>query len=153
MISAMSNFDSEKERRRLVEYYAGLLDGELEKIAEDSGSLTDLARETLDAELSRRNLTKRESVSPPPDAAAATEEVEFQKLVAIRTFGDFPNALLAKGILESASIYCDLADINMVRIAWFVPGLGTGIKLMVMPEDAEVASQLLDAPHVELSPE
>jgi len=50
----MAKTDPEQERRRLNEFYSGQLDGELEKVATQAYELTELAREALRAELTRR---------------------------------------------------------------------------------------------------
>jgi len=52
----MADHDVEKERRRLAELYAGMAEGELEKLAAEAGSLSDAAREVLERELARRKL-------------------------------------------------------------------------------------------------
>ncbi|MGA8150656.1 MAG: hypothetical protein WB952_06880 [Terriglobales bacterium] len=57
-----------------------------------------------------------------------------------------PEALLAKGSLESAGIESLLGDDNMVRMDWFISNLLGGIKLQVQPEDAEAADEILKQP-------
>lgn len=53
----MAKPESDKERQRLAFLYAGMSEGELEKLAKDEGTLTALARAALKSELSRRGLT------------------------------------------------------------------------------------------------
>lgn len=126
----------------LEDLYSKMTDPELERIAADPSSLTDLARGILNAELLRRHLQPLEMNSERiPDL-----EVEFQHLVPLRKFRDLPEALLAKGSLESAGIECHLADDNMVRMDWFISNLLGGVKLLVKPEDAEAAAEMLDQP-------
>jgi hypothetical protein len=134
------NHDSENERRRLADQYAGMADGELESLAQDSGSLTDEARQALHAELNRREITTG------GEPAAVTEEKGWEDLVIVREFRDLPEALLAKGSLESAGIECFLGDDNMVRMDWFLSNLVGGIKLSVRPQDADAAVELLGQP-------
>jgi hypothetical protein len=55
----MALIDPEQEGQRLSEFYAGQLDGQLEKVAEQAYDLTDLAREALRAELTKRGLQAR----------------------------------------------------------------------------------------------
>ena len=43
---------------------------------------------------------------------------EDVKLVAVRRFGDLPEALLAKGLLDSENIKCFLSDENTVGMNW-----------------------------------
>ena len=73
-------------------------------------------------------------------------ELEFLEMVTIRQFRDLPEALLAKGKLDSAGIKCVLVDQNMVRMDWFISNLLGGIKLQVRKDDAEEAIALLAEP-------
>jgi putative signal transducing protein len=136
---AMTNTDPEQEKQRLAALYSGLTDDELEKIDDDPATLTDAAQEALRSEMSRRGLADPVQQEP-------TEEMEFQKLVILRQFRDLPEALLAKGALESAGIESFLADDNMVRMDWFISNLIGGIKIKVKPEDLEAAQEILDQP-------
>jgi hypothetical protein len=121
-----------------------MMDGELLRLAESPEQLTDPAREALEDELDRRNLdTAYEEPDPPQD------EIEIRNLETIRQFRDLPEALLAKGSLESAGIECFLADENLVRLDWFISNFIGGIKLRVKPQDAENARKLLDEPILE----
>lgn len=137
--------DPEQERQRLTELYSGMTPEELENVAGDAASLTDVARETLETELSRRGLAI--SVDSLP---AAGKIIEERDLVSIRRFRDLPEALLAKGSLESSGIECFLTDDNMVRMDWFISNLLGGVKLLVNREDAEAAIAVLDEPMPEL---
>jgi hypothetical protein len=67
-------------------------------------------------------------------------------LVTIRRFTGLPEALLAKGSLESAGIECFLADDNYVRMDWFISNAIGGVKLRVKPEDVDAANEILDQP-------
>ena len=104
----MTQIDSEKEHQRLVARYAAMEDGELEKVALDFLSLTEVAKSVLHSEMSRRDLT------PPAEIAAnhANEiaESEARKPVMIRRYRDLPEASIAKSVLESAGVDCILAD-------------------------------------------
>jgi hypothetical protein len=166
----MANIDPEQERQRLASFYAGQLDGELEKVAGEAYELSDLAREVLKSELDSRGLSvefaehapvpakKAPEPGDPPeeDAAEANStqkelpmldgEAGDEELVTIRKFRDLPEALLAKGSLESSGIECTLADDNMVRMDWFYSNAIGGIKLLVSAEDADSAEQILSQP-------
>ncbi|MGA9979330.1 MAG: hypothetical protein WBQ08_11955 [Candidatus Sulfotelmatobacter sp.] len=182
----MAWIDPEQERRRLIDFYSGQMDGELEKVAGQAYELTDLAREALRTELVRRglsaelaqtapDLTKADVTKPdvtkpdvtkpdvtknvalengfpggapmPPRSEVAFDgEGELRELVTIRTFRDLPEALLAKGSLESAGIEALLADDNIIRLDWFWSNLMGGIKLQVDQQDAEAANGILDQP-------
>jgi hypothetical protein len=128
------------ERRRLARTYAQMMDGELLKLAQHPAALTGAAWETLEDELDRRHLEDLITDPPPQDESA------MRDLVLIRQFRDLPEALLAKGSLESVGIECFLADENLVRLDWFISNLIGGIKLRVHAGDAANASQLLDEP-------
>lgn len=162
----MAMIDPEQERRRLAEFYSGQMDGELEKVATQAYELTELARQALKAELGRRGLqTKLIETAPvvfkkpvpvmpgdpPPPAppappSAPDGELELRKMVAIRQFRDLPEALLAKGSLESAGIDAVLTDDNVVRMDWLWSNLMGGVKLLVGVEDAAEADEVLAQP-------
>jgi hypothetical protein len=162
----MAMIDPQQERRRLAEFYSGQMDGELEKVAEQAYELTELAREALKAELGRRGLQTKlietppvvfkkqvavmpgDPPPPPPPAPHSTPdgELELRKMVAIRQFRDLPEALLAKGSLESAGIDAVLTDDNVVRMDWFWSNLMGGVKLLVGAEDAAEADEVLAQP-------
>ena len=118
-------------------------DGELLKLAFKPEALTETAWEALEDELDRRHL------EVPAQASEAREQLDWRKLVTIRQFRDLPEALLAKGSLESAGIQCFLRDDNLVRLDWFISNFVGGVKLCVNPEDAETARQLLEEPILE----
>ncbi|HEV2964458.1 MAG TPA: hypothetical protein VG649_21705 [Candidatus Angelobacter sp.] len=147
----MTNQDSEKERQRLVQLYSGMADGELVKIAQDSASLTDVARHTLEEEIRRRGSNfdlgdNAEADIEMTDSPVTMDIVESREVVTLRKFRDMHQALLAKGSLDSAGIECWLADDNMVRLDWFISNLLGGVKLQVKQEDAEVANEVLNQP-------
>lgn len=137
----MPTLDPTEERRRLAQFYAAMSDGELENLAEDADSLTELAREALEDELDRRELEATPAIAPSP-----REEFAARELVAVRKFRDLPEALLAKGALESSGIECFLADANLVRLDWFISNLIGGVKLLVDREHADAASNVLNQP-------
>lgn len=143
--ATMSFFDSdstrEQEKQRLSGVYAGMAEGELQKVADDAHSLSEVARQALREEIARRGYDIILRAGAP-----GTDEVEFRELVTIRKFRDLPEALLAKGSLESAGIESFLGDDNMVRMDWFISNLLGGIKLKVKPEDVDVANEILEQP-------
>ncbi len=138
-----SNLEDIVERRRLAASYAAKTDGELLHLAGDPESLTETAWETLEDELERRHL------DVPSEPVQGRQELELRNLVPVRRFRDLPEALLAKGSLESAGIECVLRDENIIRLDWFISNFIGGIKLCVRPEDAEKARALLDEPMLE----
>jgi hypothetical protein len=71
---------------------------------------------------------------------------EADELIVIRRFRDLPDALLAKGSLDSAGIDSTLADDNTIRMDWLWSNLLGGIKLLVDKKDIEAATEILDQP-------
>src|SRR5882672_9344643 len=133
-----SYLDDQRERRRLAANYGGMTDGELLRLARNAESLTELAWDALVDEMDRRHLE-----SPHDAAPEVRQELEMRQLVTIRQFRDLPEALLAKGSLESVGIECFLADENLVRLDWFISNFIGGIKLNVRAADAEDARKIL----------
>lgn len=136
----MGQIDERRERKRLAELYAGMEKGELEEIAGDAGSLTQVAREALRSEMLGRGM---EAPSLSAGAAETSVKREGPSPVMIARFGGVLEALLAKSMLDSAGIESFLGDENLVRLDWFYSNLVGGIKLMVREEDAETARTLL----------
>jgi len=114
-----------------------MADGELEKLAGDAGSLSDVACEVLRAEVSKRKLEITLQEAP-------AEEEERPKIVILRTFMNVQEALFAKSVLDSAGIESFLADENLVRLDWFLSNAVGGVKLWVKEEDAKAAEAILD---------
>jgi hypothetical protein len=133
--------DPENEQREFAARYAAMDDGELLKLALEPWALSDAAWDALEDELERRNLDVPEPETPPQISA-----LEKRNLVMLRRFRDIPEALLAKGRLESFGIDAVLADENMVRMDWFLSNLLGGVKLLVDAEDFTEASRLLNEP-------
>ncbi len=112
-------------------------ESQLEKLADEAWSLTEMAREALKTELSRRKLgiTLRDS---------APEEEEASKIVILRQYTSAPEALVAKSALDSTGIESFLRDENTIRMDWFWSNALGGVKLCVREEDAEAAAALLE---------
>jgi Putative prokaryotic signal transducing protein len=129
--------NNETERERLARIYAEMGEEELRQLAADEKSLTEVARETLEAELTSRGIGKLQPL--------AKESRQYSgPLVMVKRFRDLPEAFVARSILDSAEIDSFLADENLVRIDWFYSNLIGGAKLMVRPEDFQEATALLD---------
>jgi len=134
--------DPEQERLRLKETYARFTDAQLESVAKKRAELTELAAEVLEHELARRGL----KVEQRSEALPEIYDPAFKELVSVRKFRDLPEALLAKGSLESAGIECRLFDDNMIRMDWFWSNLIGGVRLQVDPEDVDAANTILNQP-------
>jgi hypothetical protein len=134
----------EQERLRIAGVYSAMSDEELGQIAESGDELSAAAQEAFQAEVARRGL--KMEIAPP----RGKDVFEFNDTVTLRKFRDLPEALLAKGSLESAGIQAYLVDDNMIRMDWFISNLLGGIKLKVRVEDAEAASEILNQPIPEM---
>lgn len=134
----------EPERLRIAGVYSAMSDEELGQIAESGDELSVTAQEAFRAEVARRGLAV--AIAPP----RGEDVFEFNETVTLRQFRDLPDALLAKGSLESAGIQAYLVDDNMIRMDWFISNLLGGIKLKVRPEDAEAANEILNQPIPEM---
>src|SRR5260370_36026199 len=130
----------EDERGRIASVYSAMSDEELGQIADSGDELSTAAQEAFQAEVARRGL--KMEMAPP----RGKDVFEFNETVTLRQFRDLPDALLAKGSLESAGRQAYLVDDNMIRMDWFISNLLGGIKLKVRVEDACVASQILNQP-------
>src|SRR5215470_5496205 len=111
-----------------------MTDGELHRLAEHSDLLTEAAFEALEDEFDRRQLNW-----PEDESFYREKEPNLRELVTIRQFRDLPEALLAKGRLESLNIECFLRDDNLVRLDWLISNFIGGVKLCVRPEDVDKA--------------
>ena len=130
----------EQERQRFAGVYSGMSDAELERVAASGYELSEVARQALEAEISRRGIDVAIATSPGLDV------YELNQTVTVGKFRDLPQALLAKGGLESAGIEAYLVDDNMIRMDWFYSNLLGGIKLNVRPDDVEAAQEILNQP-------
>ena len=130
----------EQERARIAGVYSAMSDEELGQIAQSGDELSAPAQEALLAEAAKRGL--KIEIAPP----RGEDVYEFNETVTLRRFLDLPEALLAKGSLESVGIQAYLVDDNMVRLNWFISNILGGIKLQVRAEDAEAANEILNQP-------
>jgi len=120
--------DPEKERARLADVYANMPLEQLQEIASDPMSLTEIAQNEIQAELRRRGVV---------DTVSEETSVEqSDRLVVLCRYRDLHEALMAQGTLESAGIESFLADENMVRMHWMWSNALGGVRLFVWQEDA-----------------
>lgn len=124
-----------------ADHYRDMSDGELLRLAAQPWTMSDSAWDALEDELDSRGLDL-----PEPETAPSISVPDKRNLVLLRRFRDIPEALLAKGKLESAGVECFLGDENMVRLDWFYSNLVGGVKLMVDAEQFAEASRLLNEP-------
>jgi hypothetical protein len=135
----MTTDDFENEQADFAQHYSAMSDAELLTLALQPWALEDAARDALEDELESRNLEVPEPQLPP-----AISSLEKRNLVMLRRFRDIPEALLAKGRLESFGIDCFLGDENMVRMDWFLSNLLGGVKLLVDAENFTEAAKILN---------
>lgn len=135
----MSDFNY--DRKEFAARYREMTDGELLKLAAQSADLSDPAWEALEDELDRRNLEL-----PEPESLTTIGTPAKRNLLILQRFRDLPEAMLAKGKLESEGVESYLADDNTVRMDWFWSNLLGGVKLLVSPDDAEAATRILAEP-------
>jgi rubredoxin len=131
------------ERNQFATHYAAMGDEELLKIARRSWELSDPAWEALEEELDERGLDVPE---PEPEAVSGSTVLETRSLIMLRRFRDIPEAMLAKGKLDSVGIDSILADHNTVRMDWLLSNMLGGVKLLVDPHDFAQASEILNEP-------
>jgi hypothetical protein len=67
-----------------------------------------------------------------------------RELVTIESFRELSQAMLAKGMLNSAGIECFLMDDNTGRMLGFISNVIGGIRMKVNKADAEAATALLE---------
>src|SRR4029079_9752857 len=107
---------------------------ELLKIAGKSWELSDAAWDALEDELDRRGLEP-----PVPEEVPRIRSLGKRELVLLRRFRDLPEALLAKGRLESSGVPCFMADDNMVPLDWILSNPPRGVEAFVAPADLSAA--------------
>ena len=129
------------EQEQFASHYTQMSDGELLEIALQPWALSDAAWDALEDELDRRGLDL-----PEPEGLPGITVPEKRNLVRVRRFRDLPEALLAKGSIESAGIESFLADDNMVRMDWFISNLLGGVKLLVDASDFSEVVRILNEP-------
>src|ERR1035441_10284156 len=99
---------TEQERLRIAGVYSTMSDEELGQIADSGDELSVAAQEAFQAEVAKRGL--KMAIAPP----RGEDVFEFNETVTVRQFRDLPDALLAKGSLESAAIQAYMVDVEGV---------------------------------------
>lgn len=151
--------DPSLEHLRLREEYSRMMDGELEGLAVDAVDLTDQARQALREEMALRGLSANTSsqmsrnnslISTETVAASNTPaepwEPRSDELYVVRTFAIVSDALIAKGMLESAGIDSFMADETVLGGNPFLSAALGGVRLFVNGDDLKQAAKLLDEP-------
>jgi hypothetical protein len=135
----MPQIDHERERERLAAIYADKSELELAGLAQDQHALTEDALHALEAELSKRGIPFERQA---PAIADQSDRPDV-RLIALRRFSFLPEALVAKGVLDSAGVRCFLTDENTVRMDWLWSNALVGVRLWVREDDLPEAATLL----------
>jgi hypothetical protein len=69
-------------------------------------------------------------------------------LIVVRAFSHAHEAQLACSALQAAGIDATLADAHIVTANWLYSNLVGGVKVLVPPEDADAAREILNSPAV-----
>jgi hypothetical protein len=93
--------------------YGAMTDRELLKLAAQPWAISESAWDVLEDELDHRGLD-----IPQPESPPNSEFPDKRNLVVLRRFRDLPEAMLAKGKLDSEGLESFLADDNTVRMDW-----------------------------------
>lgn len=136
--------DPSREHLRLREEYSRMMDGELERIALDEVDLTDEARHALREEMSVRGLCA--NAGPQVGSNAEAREAQSDGLSVLRRFATVSEALVAKGLLESAGIASRIADEYVLGANPFLSDALGGVRLFVNGNDFNEAAKLMDEP-------
>lgn len=136
----MPGIDWGRKRERLGAVYTAMSDGELQEVADDADSLTDVARAALRAEMQQRGMEV-----PPETRAPDYVEAPMPKPVIIRRYRDLPVAVVERSVLDSAGIEGFLADDVMIRLDWLISNALGGIKMWVRGNEAREVRELLAA--------
>jgi hypothetical protein len=123
-----------------ADLYRPMSEYELQALAADWHSLTDEAQAALAAEFATRGLT----LTQPP--LEEDEAPEYRDLVTLRRYRDLSEAIVARGAIESAGIFCFLKDENTIRLDWQISNMIGGIRLQVAAADVEAAEAVLAQP-------
>jgi hypothetical protein len=136
----VGQIDPERERQRLAKLYSGMNDGELERVGDDPGALTEWARESLRSEMARRGRHWQET--PPKPKIELPEKGDI--LVLLRVYGDTSKAVRDKNLLEGAGIAAHFFDEKTAQLAGLTPGISPdGVRLLVRSCDFLKAEELL----------
>lgn len=130
----------EPSKSQLAASFAEMEDHVLLNAAARRMELTDLARETLAAEVQRRELEL-----PPIEETTDLPDEEYIEgvWVTIDRFRDLSAAIVARSALEAAGVRCFLRDENTVRLDWQVSNFIGGMRLQVLQQDEAAAVEVL----------
>jgi hypothetical protein len=154
----------EEEWSRLTDLYSRMSEGEIEKLANEAYELTDMARDVLRGEISRRGLRLQLLDQPAPPEIALPEErpenfdpAELD-LVGYGRVYDLADAQWTKNVLDQAGVPSYFGPDNLENVEELGPlfatdeaeaqrrGFEAGIELKIPSKHSRQASQALAAP-------
>jgi hypothetical protein len=125
--------DPLEEWRRLKEHYGRLRGEELQSLLEESSQLTDIAKETLRAEISSRGLRVQvKDTHPPVEDDFDTAGLD---LVMVKRLWDASEARRAKAFLNDLGIPCYFGPDNVESVDALPPDFEDGVDLKVYEAD------------------
>jgi len=142
----MDSLDPIEESRRLQERYARLSDDELQAVADEGYDLTDLGKQTLQAEILGRGLhiQLRSAPTPPaPDPATSDFDTSDLDLIMAHRVWDLAEARQLKSILDDARIPSYLGPDNLDNLETFKGSFDGGVDLKVRYVDNQRALQAI----------
>jgi hypothetical protein len=120
-------------------YYSGLSDEALLDVPRED--LTTAAQVCYDAEVASRGLHREVDAESAPTTPSAD-------LVAVATFPFVEQARMARAVLESEGIKVWLSNENTLSIDRFMTSMLDGLRVFVLPENAEIAREILETPPI-----
>ena len=121
--------------------YREMSETELMDLARKYDDLVEPAQAALRAEFAKRELEPpliEEEEEAPAEAEAAP--------VTVGEYGDLPEALLMRAVLEEAGIRSFLTDESTVGVTWGLSNASGAIRLQVAAEDEATAREVLSQP-------
>jgi len=154
----MASPDPGQEWQRLSEYYRQLSDEELQAVAAEGYSLTDVAREVLCGELRTRGLKTEIAFAPPAEAAEADEgplgrfdPSTLPDLMIAQRLWSADEARRVLAVLHAAGVPAFLGAENAESVETLRAGFEKGVELKILEQDYQrvgwILSQLPREPH------
>jgi hypothetical protein len=134
----MAEFPDRDHESTFADLYRLLSEAELRDQLAEWQSLVPDARAAIAAEFNSRNLPFAEPASTVGDSRPV-----YRDLITLRRYRDLSEAIVARGVIESAGIFCFLKDENLVRLDWQISNFIGGIRLQVGANDVEGAEAIL----------